>query len=322
AAKIQILYCSQNNLEELPEEVKNFKAMGLIDLMSNKISKVAPFGHDINLVDCYLDNNKITSIGRDEDGFFCGIEDIETFSASYNQMTEMPDIFTSKSRFIMGSVDFSYNKISQVENAGTGNYRGLKVSTLTLANNPITVFPKEFSESSSIVSFFNMRGCFINEVPKEAFEGETMINTTSIDLSYNHLSKLPSSTFNGTHLPYLYGVDLGYNRFTNFPYEVLDSAYLTVCSLRGQRDSNGNRCLREWPQGIYQHKGLRGLYLGSNDLRKISDTISPLIYFLDISDNPNITFDASDICYEWRMGAYILIYDKTQNIINCDYMLQ
>ena len=52
------------------------------------------------------------------------------------------------------------------------------------------------------------------------------------------------------------------------------------------------------------------------------DTISHLIYHLDISDNPNITFDASAICYYWQQGAYNLIYDKTQNILNCDKMLE
>ena len=42
----------------------------------------------------------------------------------------------------------------------------------------------------------------------------------------------------------------------------------------------------------------------------------------DISDNPNIVFDASDICYAWQVGAYILFYDKTQKILNCDAMLE
>ena len=62
--------------------------------------------------------------------------------------------------------------------------------------------------------------------------------------------------------------------------------------------------------------------MGSNDLGIVEDTISTLIYYLDISDNPNIVFDASDICYAWQAGAYILIYDKTQQILNCDYMLE
>lgn len=321
-AKIQILYCSQNNLEELPQDVNKFKSMGLIDLMSNKLKKVYPFGHEIGLVDCYLDNNQITEIGVDELGYFCGIEDIETFSASYNKLTQLPDIFNAKSLYTMGSVDFSYNQITSVEHAQEGTYRGIRVSTLTLANNPIEVFPTIFASSESIISYFNMRGCLIREMSEEAFKGPNVINTTSFDLSYNHLSSLPEKSFNSANMPYLYGVDISYNRFSSFPYCVLDSAYLTVLGMRGQRDSKGNRCLREWPQGIYQHKGLRGLYLGSNDLRKVDDTISPLIYFLDISDNPNITFDASDICYDWRMGAYYLLYDKTQNIINCEYMLQ
>ena len=65
---------------------------------------------------------------------------------------------------------------------------------------------------------------------------------------------------------------------------------------------------------------------GSTSVRttcaKIEDTISYLIYHLDISDNPNITFDASAICYYWQQGVYNLIYDKTQNILNCDKMLE
>lgn len=107
-----------------------------------------------------------------------------------------------------------------------------------------------------------------------------------------------------------------------FPWSPLNCAGLTVYAIRGQRDAQGNRCLREWPTGLYQHTGLRGFYIGSNDLRKIDDTISHLIYHLDISDNPNITFDASAICYYWQQGAYNLIYDKTQNILNCDKMLE
>ena len=47
-----------------------------------------------------------------------------------------------------------------------------------------------------------------------------------------------------------------------------------------------------------------------------------MIYYLDISDNPNIVFDATDICYNWMAGSYFLLYDKTQDIRNCEAMLQ
>jgi Leucine-rich repeat (LRR) protein len=143
----------------------------------------------------------------------------------------------------------------------------------------------------------------------------------SFDLSYNQIKELPWD-FHAGNMPYLYGVDLSFNRFEQFPFNPLDVAGLTVLAVRSQRNEKGERCLREWPQGIYQHVGLRGLYLGSNDLRKVEDTISTLCYYLDISDNPNIVFDASDICYAWQAGAYILYYDKTQRILNCDMMLE
>jgi Leucine-rich repeat (LRR) protein len=142
----------------------------------------------------------------------------------------------------------------------------------------------------------------------------------SLDLSYNHLDDLPYE-FHAAHMPYFYGIDLSYNRFSQFPFEPFDCASLTMMAIRGQRDENGQRCLKEWPTGVYNHTGLRALYLGSNDLGKIDDTISYLIYYLDISDNPNIVFDASDICYQWMNGVYFLLYDKTQDIRGCEAML-
>jgi Leucine-rich repeat (LRR) protein len=165
----------------------------------------------------------------------------------------------------------------------------------------------------------NFRGCNINEIPKGSFEYENAINLTSFDFSYNDLKELPWEMHAG-NLPYLYGVELSYNQFSEFPWSPLDSQYLTVFAIRGQRDENGARCLSDWPEGIYQHRGLRGFYIGSNNLGKVEDTISTICYYLDISDNPEIIFDASDVCYAIQQGAYILIYDKTQDIRNCDIL--
>ena len=52
----------------------------------------------------------------------------------------------------------------------------------------------------------------------------------------------------------------------------------------------------------------------------ITDKISPLCYYLEVSDNPNIILDASTVCYEYSIGAYYLIYDKTQDIRGCAIM--
>ena len=97
--------------------------------------------------------------------------------------------------------------------------------------------------------------------------------------------------------------------------------YLTVYALRGQRDASGQKCMEQWPTGIYQHTGLRGLYLGSNNIGVVNDVISSLIYYLDISDNPEIVIDVSDVCYAIQVGAYVLFYDKSQKgIKGCDVL--
>lgn len=58
--------------------------------------------------------------------------------------------------------------------------------------------------------------------------------------------------------------------------------------------------------------------IGSNDLRKIEDTISPTILVFEIKDNPNISIDMSAVCPYIKAGQYTLIYDKSQDIRGCD----
>ena len=319
--KIQILYARQNSLEELPASFSQMEKIGLLDLAFNKISKIHPLGKGVAPVQLYLDNNLIEELPRDEEGYFCGYDDIETFSVRFNRLKKVPNIFSSDSRFTMVSVDFSGNLIDGFEGEEDGTYKGVKVNTLTLAANPrLTKYPTALAKSNSTVEYVILRACNVDEIPAGSFTYDNSIFLQSLDLSYNNLTDLPRE-FHAGNMPYFYGLDLSFNNFSEFPYEPLDCAGLTVFAVRSQRNEKGERCLREWPTGIYQHTGLRGLYLGSNDLRKIDDTISTLCYYLDISDNPNIVFDASDICYAWQVGAYILIYDKWQTILNCDAML-
>ena len=320
--KIQILYARQNILEELPASFSQMEKIGLLDLAFNKISKIHPLGKGVAPVQLYLDNNLIEELPRDEEGYFCGYDDIETFSVRFNRLKKVPNIFSSDSRFTMVSVDFSGNLIDGFEGEEDGTYKGVKVNTLTLAANPrLTKYPTALAKSNSTVEYVILRACNVDEIPAGSFTYDNSIFLQSLDLSYNNLTDLPRE-FHAGNMPYFYGLDLSFNNFSEFPYEPLDCAGLTVFAVRSQRNEKGERCLRQWPTGIYQHTGLRGLYLGSNDLRKIDDTISTLCYYLDISDNPNIVFDASDICYAWQTGAYILIYDKWQNITNCDPMLE
>ena len=140
---------------------------------------------------------------------------------------------------------------------------------------------------------------------------------STIDLTYNKLKKLPKD-FWATNMPYLYGLDVSYNCFSKFPIEPFDGAYLTTFGIRHQRDAQGNRILREWPTGIYNCPSLAALFMGSNDLRKVEDKISPYIYMFEIKDNPNISIDLTNVCPYIEAGVYKLFYDKTQDIRGCD----
>lgn len=323
--EVQILYMNECSLTILPKEINEMKKLGLLSVASNKISKIEAAYPDIAFTQLYLDNNQITEFPyyETENGkrLFFRIEDVENFSCTYNKVKLFPDIFDANSIYGMASVDFSYNEIEGFENADNGTYQGIYVQTLSLANNPkLGKYPKCISDSKSKVDYIILRGCGIDEIPEGSFSGENAKYLMSLDLSYNHLTDIPRE-FHAANMPYFYGIDLSYNRFKEFPFEPFDCASLTMFAIRGQRDENGERCLSEWPTGVYNHTGLRALYIGSNNLGKIDDTISYLIYYLDISDNPNIVFDASDICYNWMAGTYFLLYDKTQEIRNCPAML-
>ena len=323
--EIQILYMNECSLTVLPKELNEMKKLGLLSVASNKISEIESAYPDIAFTQLYLDNNQITSFPHyvNENGkrLFFRIEDVETFSCSYNKLKLVPDIFDAKATYGIASIDFSYNELEGFENADNGTYQGVYVQTFSMANNPkLGVYPKCFADSKSKVDYVNVRGCGIREIPEGSFTSEHSAYLVSLDLSYNHLDDLPYE-FHAGNMPYFYGIDLSYNRFSKFPFEPFDCASLTMMAIRGQRNEKGERCLKEWPTGVYNHTGLRALYIGSNDLGKIDDTISYLIYYLDISDNPNIVFDASDICYYWQAGAYLLLYDKTQDIRNCPLML-
>ena len=316
---LQILYSGFNNLEEIPASFSNMEKIGLLEMTNNKIKKIHPLGKGVNPVQILLDNNEITEIPVDAEGYYCGTDDIELFSAADNKLTTFPNIFTANTVYTIEDIDFSFNQIASIEGEDNGTFKGFNVQTLTLSGNKLTQFPNIFFNVGSIVSNLNLSGNYIEEFKggDSHFYGKYLHNLESIDLGYNKLSKLPSD-FSARKLPYLYGFDVSYNRFSDFPYGPLNISRLTVMAIRHQRDENGNRSLRTWPTGIYTCPSLRAFYISGNDLRKIEDTISYMIYIFDVKDNPNIVLDVTDVCYYIQAGSYNLIYDPSHDIRGCD----
>lgn len=319
--KVQMLYFGYNNLEETPDydHLKRMVKLGLLDCTHNKLKKIHPFGKEVNLTKFYLDYNEIEELPHADDGYFFGYYDVESFTCTYNKLKKVPDVFNAKSNYIMSSVDFSHNEIGEFENSE--EYQGINVNELNLSYNRLKRFPSELFKAGSPLSILMLSGNGMETIEKGDLKGSMASNLQTIDLSYNKLSSVPAEDFASTRLPYLYGVGLSFNRFSKFPLEVLYNRTLTVMEIRHQRDENGNRILREWPTGLYTASSLRAFYIGSNDLRKIDDTISPNISIFEIKDNPNISIDMSDVCPYIEAGYYTLIYDKTQDIRGCDSLL-
>jgi len=321
--RLQILYMGYNNLEEFPpyEKLKKMEKLAMLDCTNNQIHTLHPFGKNVNLTKVYLDYNKITHIPskRDNDGYdyFFGYYDVELFSCTHNQIDSVPDIFNAKSVNVMASVDFSYNQIVGFEHGDS--HRGINASTVSLSYNQLDTMPAVLFKTGSPMITLVLSGNGMKSIPKGSMVGPYAYYLQTLDLSYNKLTDLPSD-FYSNNIPYLYGIDLSYNSFTDFPYEPLDGAYISTFGIRHQRDEQGNRTLKEWPTGIYRCPSLGAFYIGSNDLRKIEDTISPYIRYFEIKDNPNISIDLSDICDYIRLGYNLLIYDKTQDIRGCDYL--
>ena len=316
--EIQILYLSYNNLRETPSHdyMKRMTKLGYLDCSTNKLEVVHSLGKEISPATLIFDYNNISTITVEPGDYFCGMSQLETFTCSNNRLTRLPDLFSARSIYTMLTANFSSNEISELENGD--EWRGINTETLNLADNRLTTLPKRIMQSGSSVQTLMLSANGMRTIEEGALTGANSEMLTTIDLSFNRLKELPYNDFSISNIPYLYGIDLSSNAFEEFPYAPLSVDRLTVLSIRQQRDDEGNRTLKEWPTGIGTHKSMAALYIGSNDLRRIDDTISPYILLFEIKDNPNISIDLSSVCPYIEMGYYQLIYDSTQDIRGCD----
>ena len=324
-AKIQGMYLGYNNLEETPEyeDLCKMVKLGLLDLSSNKLKTIHPFGKGVSLAKIYFDNNQIEEVPN-VDGYFCGYSQLENFSISNNKLTVFPDIFNARAVSVAASIDFSNNKIASFENGD--DFRGINAGQINLSNNCLETFPGILFKKHSPMNYLVLSGNGMTEFPEGSLKGNNTFLLEALDLSYNKLTELPIDV-SAQSLPYLTAIDLSYNRFEEFPTSPLSISGLSRFFIRYQSDENGDRCLRELPDGFWQHLGLRYLLVGGNDLRKIDDDTmwQCSLFYFEICDNPNITINVAPICdYIYSMMYYygipMLVYDKTQDIRGCDYL--
>ncbi len=319
---IQLLYFPNQRIDNMPD-LSNIPRLSVLVIQGCGLkSFTAQFSKDQFFVQFMASDNELTSLPRDEKGNFLAYNaETEEVNFSGNKFTELPDIFDAKSAYQVGTVDFSKNQIASVEHGDA--YRGIKAATFDISYNKLKELPVQlFGTSSSSISYLKIDGNGMEKISKEAIEGKYTYRTTTISMAYNKLKSLPDE-FDSLTFPYLSGIDMSYNRFDYFPYTAVNNQYLSVFIFRHQRDADGDRCMRTWPAGIGQAlAGLRALYLGSNDIRVVTDELSYMIYNLDIQDNPNISIDVSAVCSYIKSGWFNLMYSPGQDIRGCDEALK
>lgn len=319
---IQLLYFPNQRIDNMPD-LSNIPRLSVLVIQGCGLkSFAAPFSKDQFFVQFMASDNELTSLPRDEKGNFLAYNaETEEVNFSGNKFTELPDIFDAKSAYQVGTVDFSKNQIASVEHGDA--YRGIKAATFDISYNKLKELPVQlFGTSSSSISYLKIDGNGMEKISKAAIEGKYTYRTTTISMAYNKLKSLPDE-FDSLTFPYLSGIDMSYNRFDYFPYTAVNNQYLSVFIFRHQRDADGDRCMRTWPAGIGQAlAGLRALYLGSNDIRVVTDQLSYMIYNLDIQDNPNISIDVSAVCSYIKSGWFNLMYSPGQDIRGCDEALK
>lgn len=319
---IQLLYFPNQRIDNMPD-LSNIPRLSVLVIQGCGLkSFTAPFSKDQFFVQFMASDNELTSLPRDEKGNFLAYNaETEEVNFSGNKFTELPDIFDAKSAYQVGTVDFSKNQIASVEHGDA--YRGIKAATFDISYNKLKELPVQlFGTSSSSISYLKIDGNGMEKISKEAIEGKYTYRTTTISMAYNKLKSLPDE-FDSLTFPYLSGIDMSYNRFDYFPYTAVNNQYLSVFIFRHQRDADGDRCMRTWPAGIGQAlAGLRALYLGSNDIRVVTDQLSYMINNLDIQDNPNISIDVSAVCSYIKSGWFNLMYSPGQDIRGCDEALK
>lgn len=328
ADKLQILYANGNNMTVFPQSGKNLKKIGLLDLANNQIHTFHPMGLDVEPVQFLLDNNKLTSLPKE----ICRLDGIELFSVMENKLTSFPNIFTTETEFYMGTVDFSFNDIREIDgydmqtmeltlDRDNEKFNGLKAASLNLMGNKIKGgFPAAFSLSTTDVNRYNLG---FNELDSIGAKGLLGLKfTTTLDLSSNKIEKEPTleDILVGQEMPFLTGIDLSMNRFKEFPMNMFNGYGITSFFFSSQIgvsvSSSGKEttypCFSKWPDGIEQYAGIKVLKMDGNDIRAITTFPSNLNY-LAIDNNPNISMNIPpDICALIPSGTFGFVYDRTQ----------
>ena len=317
-SKLQLWYMNDNKLPRLPHNLPRLTDLRLLDAAFNKISTLESI-QPVAPVQLLLDYNEIREFPLD----FCGVNDLETFSAQANQLQQFPSFISNKEgMYTISTVDLSTNKMHGFQ---TG-FKGIRVETLKLGMNEMGrregstekgTFPREFADTQSEINYLVLEGNNIDTITNAALKNLKTLQ--ALDCSGNHLKGIPSG-WNSENFPYLTGVEMSDNEFRGFPTAILNvmrmqQLYMTTIGYyKDEAKTKWVRTMTEWPTDLNQHPGLLVVDFTSNDFRtvgKFPSNVNQLI----VNDNPNIKMTVpAAVVYRIMNGTFGLGYDEDQDI--------
>ncbi|XP_034945639.1 leucine-rich repeat and fibronectin type-III domain-containing protein 3 isoform X2 [Chelonus insularis] len=271
--------CDLVDFSQLLSAIKRYAARTTIDLFYVNNSTIGVLKNGsfsmIRINNMQLSGCKITSI---EENVFRGQElSLRSLNLKDNELTDVPTVPLRYLRNLT-VLDLSMNKLTKIED---NSFRNLKLVTLKLADNEITLSPAAFRGLEKTLKNLNLKGTKQKKIP-EALRG--LKTLAFLDLSLNSIKELPGpagqKAFEG--LDSLTGLNLERNLIQSIGPDAFYGIKKTLSSL-----SLLNNLIPDFPTAaINSVRELRVLDIGFNLITEL-----PLNAF---QNNPSVTLLAID----------------------------
>jgi len=267
---LQALHLNENCLRGLPVFLSSLQHLEILDATGNEIDSWN-VGFSECLLELRLDENKLTSLP----GSFSGMKNLKVLELGDNHISSLPDDIGILSRLEI--LNLSHNKLSRLPES-VGELPSLKI--LDLSGNSIENLPDKFQSAKVIESFF-MEKNYLKTLPSWF---DSLFSIVNLGLADNQLigSPLPDSfgTVSGNSLKSL---DLSANNMSQLPDSIgelknLEKLQLgsTISELERRAFQNGN-WLRTLPSTFGWMVNLQKLHLDENQLVELPENFGSLV---------------------------------------------